>query len=111
MERSTSSTSQLIHLAWPVLVAQLAMMANAVIDTAMAGRLSAIALSPVGIAASIMATVLMSLISVLLALPPIIAHLYGAGRGAEVGREIYQSVWIRGRWWRWRSCCCASPAR
>ncbi len=53
--------------------------AHAVIDTAMAGRLSAIALSPVGIAASIMATVLMTLISVLLALPAIIAHLYCAG--------------------------------
>jgi len=84
MERSTSSTSQTIHLAWPVLIAQLPMMENAVIDTAMAGRLSAIALSPVGIAASIIATVLMTLISVLLALPPIIAHLYGAGRGADV---------------------------
>jgi len=94
MNRSTSPTSQLIHLAWPVLVAQLAWMANAVIDTAMAGRLSAIDLASVGIAASIMATVLMSLISVLLALPPIIAHLYGAGRGADVGREIHQSVWI-----------------
>ena len=69
-------------------------MANAVIDTAMAGRLSAIDLASVGIAAAIMATVLMSLISVLLALPPIIAQLYGAGRGAEVGREIHQSVWI-----------------
>jgi MATE family multidrug resistance protein len=41
-----------------------------------------------------MSTVLMTLISVLLALPPIIAHLYGAGRRAEVGREIHQSVWI-----------------
>ena len=94
MTRPASATSQLIHLAWPVLVAQLAMMANAVIDTAMAGRLSAIDLAAVGIAAAIMATVLMSLISVLLALPPIIAHLYGAGRHADVGREIHQSVWI-----------------
>ncbi len=94
MDRSTSHTSQLIHLAWPVLVAQLAIMANAVIDTAMSGRLSAVDLASVGIAASIMATVLMSLISVLLALPPIIAQLYGAGRRAEVGREIHQSVWI-----------------
>lgn len=94
MDRSSSSVSQLIHLAWPVLIAQLAMMANAVIDTAMAGRLSAIDLASVGIAASIMATVLMSLISVLLALPPIIAQLYGADRRAEVGREIHQSVWI-----------------
>jgi MATE family multidrug resistance protein len=94
MNRPASPTSQLIHLAWPVLVAQLAMMANAVIDTAMAGRLSAIDLASVGIAASIMSTVLMTLISVLLALPPIIAQLYGAGRRAEVGREIHQSVWI-----------------
>jgi MATE family multidrug resistance protein len=83
-----------MHLAWPVLIAQLAMMANAVIDTAMAGRLSAIDLASVGIAASITATVLMTLVSVLLALPPIIAHLYGAGRGADVGREIHQSVWV-----------------
>jgi MATE family multidrug resistance protein len=89
-----SSTSQLIHLAWPVLIAQLAFMANAVIDTAMAGRLSAIDLASVGIAAAITATVLMSLISVLLALPPVIAHLYGADRSADVGREIHQSVWI-----------------
>ena len=51
----------------------------------MAGRLSAIALSPVGIAAAIMATVLMTLVSVLLALPAIIAHLYGAGRAAQAG--------------------------
>jgi len=94
LEHSTSSTSKLIHLAWPVLVAQLAMMANAVIDTAMAGRLSAIDLASVGIAASIMSTVLMTLISVLLALPPIIAHLYGAGQRADVGPEIHQSVWI-----------------
>jgi ABC-type phosphate transport system permease subunit len=44
--------------------------AHAVIDTAMAGRLSAVNLAPVGISAAIMATVLMTLISVLLALPP-----------------------------------------
>ncbi len=94
MQPPASSTRELVHLAWPVLVAQLAMMANAVIDTAMAGRLSAIDLAAVGIAAAIMATVLMSLISVLLALPPIIAHLHGAGQHADIGREIHQSVWI-----------------
>lgn len=89
-----SSTRALLHLTWPVLIAQLAMMANAVIDTAMAGRLSAIDLAAVGIAASIAATVLMSLISVLLALPAIIAHLYGANLREQIGAEIHQSVWI-----------------
>lgn len=37
------------------------------------------------IAASIMSTVLMTLISVLIALPAIITHLYGAGRAAQAG--------------------------
>jgi MATE family multidrug resistance protein len=77
-----------------MLVAQLAMMANAVIDTAMAGRLTVIDLAAVGIASSIMATILMSLVSVLFALPPIIAHLHGADRQAEIGREIHQGVWV-----------------
>ncbi len=94
MQRPASSTRELLHLAWPMLVAQLAMMGNAVIDTAMAGRLTVIDLAAVGIAASIMATILMSLISVLLAVPPIIAHLYGAERRADIGREIHQGVWI-----------------
>jgi MATE family multidrug resistance protein len=89
-----STTLELARLAWPVLVAQLAMMANAVIDTAMAGRLSPVDLASVGIASSITATILMSLVSVLLALPPIIAHLHGAGKAQEIGREIHQSVWI-----------------
>jgi multidrug resistance protein, MATE family len=89
-----SSTRELLHLAWPMLIAQLAMMANAVIDTAMAGRLSVIDLAAVGIASSIMATILMSLVSVLFALPPIIAHLLGAGRPADIGREIHQGVWL-----------------
>ncbi len=94
MQSPASSTRELLNLAWPMLVAQLAVMGNAVIDTAMAGRLSAVDLAAVGIASSIMATVLMSLISVLLALPPIIAHLYGAGQRADIGREIQQGVWI-----------------
>lgn len=89
-----SSTRELTHLAWPILVAQLAVMSNAVIDTAMAGRLSAIDLAAVGIAAAIAVTILMSLISVLLALPPIIAHLHGAKRHTDIGREIHQGAWI-----------------
>lgn len=94
MNNAQSSTRALLRLTWPVLIAQLAMMANAVIDTAMAGHLTPIDLAAVGIAASIMATILMSLISVLLALPPIIAHLYGAGEYVAVGREIHQSIWV-----------------
>ena len=94
MDQTASPTRQIIRLAWPVLIAQLALMANSVIDTAMAGRLSAVDLAAVGIGASIMVTVVLALLSVLLALPPIIAQLYGAQRHAEIGPEIHQSVWI-----------------
>lgn len=94
MQTPVSSTRELVHLAWPMLIAQLAMLANAVIDTAMAGRLTVIDLAAVGIATTIMATILMSLVSVLLAVPPIIAQLYGAGQRADIGREIHQGIWI-----------------
>ena len=89
-----SPLSELLRLALPILIAQLALVANAALDTAMAGRLSAIDLAAVGIASSIMVTVLMSLLSVLLALPPLISHLHGAQRHDEVGHEIYQGFWV-----------------
>ncbi len=87
-------TGEILRLAWPVYIAQIAMMANGVIDTVMAGQLSAVDLAAVGVANSILVTIFMSLMGVLLALPPLVAHLHGAGRQAEVGREIHQSVWI-----------------
>lgn len=96
MTATPTPVRELLRLAWPVLVAQLAVMANGVIDTAMAGRLSAVDLAAVGVGASIQITVLISLMGVLLALPPLIAHLYGAGRHAEIGREVQQSAWVAG---------------
>src|SRR5512146_2133090 len=77
MSQQQSPVRELARLAWPVLVAQLAVVANGVFDTAMAGRLSAVDLAAVGIGSSVQATVLMSLMGVLLALPPSIAQLYG----------------------------------
>lgn len=85
---------QLFHLAWPVLVAQAAVMANGLIDTLMAGRISPADLAAVGIGASIYATVFVTAMGVLLALTPIVAHHYGAGRLAEIGGEVRQSAWL-----------------
>ncbi|HKB59937.1 MAG TPA: MATE family efflux transporter [Gallionellaceae bacterium] len=85
---------ELIRFAVPMLIAQLALMANAVIDTVMAGRITAVDLAAVGIGASVQVTVVVSLIAVLLALPPMVAHLHGAERHGEVGRELHQAVWI-----------------
>lgn len=85
---------QLFHFAWPVLIAQIAVMANGVIDTLMAGHLSALDLAAVGVGASIYATVFVSAMGVLLALTPVVAHHYGAGRYAEIGADVRQSAWL-----------------
>ncbi len=84
----------LFHFAWPVLIAQLAVMANGVIDTVMAGQLSAVDLAAVGIGAAIYVTVFVTVLGVLLAITPCVAQLYGAGRHADIGEEVRQSVWL-----------------
>jgi MATE family multidrug resistance protein len=89
-----SLVRELLRLGWPVLVAQLAVMANSVIDTIMAGRYATLDLAAVGIGSSIYFSVFVALMGVLLALTPIVAHLYGAGRHADIGEELRQSAWL-----------------
>jgi len=84
----------LFHFAWPVLIAQVAVMSNGVIDTVMAGRLSAVDLAAVGIGAAIYVTVFVTVMGVLLALTPSVSQLYGAGRHAGIGEEVRQSAWL-----------------
>jgi len=85
---------QIYELAWPVLIAQLAVMAYAVIDSAMAGRYATDDLAAVGIGASIYFSVFVALMGVLLAVTPTVAQLLGAGRHAEIGEQIRQAMWL-----------------
>ena len=82
------------HLAWPVLISQLAVMTNGLIDTVMAGRLGAVELAGVGVGAAITVTVFVTCSGVLLALPPLLAHLHGAGKPGAVGEQVRQSLWV-----------------
>src|SRR5215210_8630269 len=79
---------EIYRLAWPVLIAQLAVMAYAVIDTMMAGRFATEDLAAVGIGASIYFSVFVALMGVLLAVSPIVAQLLGAGRYDEIGEQV-----------------------
>ena len=94
MSKDASVLRSLLHLTWPVLVAQLAVMGNGVIDTVMAGRLSAVDLAAVGIGASIYITIFVTAMAVLLALTPTVAQLQGAGRHDDIGEEVRQSAWL-----------------
>ena len=89
---------KLVHdiyrLAWPVLIAQLAVMAYAVIDTMMAGRYSTDDLAAVGIGASIYVSLFVALMAVLLAVTPMVAHLHGAGHHEDIGEQVRQGMWL-----------------
>ncbi len=82
------------RLAWPVLVAQLAVIASGVLDTIMSGRYSAVDLAAVGIGASVYFSVFIGLLGVVQALSPIAAQLYGGKQYDRIGEETRQTVWI-----------------
>jgi multidrug resistance protein, MATE family len=89
-----NTTRELFRLGWPMFIGQLAVMGNGAIDTVMAGRYSTLDLAAVGIGASIYASVFVTMMGVLLALSPITAQLYGAGKYAEIGEEVRQTGWL-----------------
>ena len=89
-----STAKDILRLGWPVLIAQLATMANGVIDTVMAGHYSARALAVVGLGTSIYFSIFVSLMGVLLALSPTIAQHFGAGREDDITRDVRQGLWL-----------------
>jgi multidrug resistance protein, MATE family len=86
--------SDISSLAWPILLGQLAVIANGVIDTAMTARYSAADLAALAIGASVYISVFVSLNGTLQALSPIIGQLFGARRYAEIGAQLRQGAWL-----------------
>lgn len=83
-----------IRLAGPLIGGQLAVMGMAFIDTVMAGSLSPRALAAVAVGASTWSAVNLFLIGVLMALPPFVSQLDGAGRRAETAALARQGLWV-----------------
>ncbi|SNS98838.1 multidrug resistance protein, MATE family [Noviherbaspirillum humi] len=89
-----SPLSRIATLAWPILVGQLAVIANGVMDTAMTSRFSATDLAALSIGASVYVSIFVGLNGVLQALSPIIGQLYGARRFGDIGPEVKQGAWL-----------------
>ena len=81
-------------LAWPLLVGQLAVIANGVIDTAMTSRFSSTDLAALAVGASIYISAFVGLSGVLQAVSPIIGQLYGAREYDRIGFEVKQGIWL-----------------
>jgi multidrug resistance protein, MATE family len=85
-------TLAILRLAWPILIAQWAVMLNAVMDTVMAGKLHPEDLASVGLGASIYLSVNVGLMGVLMALMPEIARHHGAKRSDLIARDLKQGL-------------------
>ena len=89
-----TSTRAFVKLAWPLFIANLAVVGNGTIDTIMAGRLSATDLAAVAVGSSIYVSVYIGLMGVLQALSPIAGHHYGAQRWRAIGDDLQQALWL-----------------
>jgi multidrug resistance protein, MATE family len=85
---------RILGLAWPILIGQLAIIAFGVIDTAMAGRYSAVDLAALGLGSSIYISIYISLSGILAALQPIVGQLFGAREELAIGHAVRQALWL-----------------
>lgn len=85
---------QLVMLGAPILVAQLAQMANGVVDTVMAGHASAEDLAAVGIGSSVWMPLILMCMGTLSALQPLIARHRGAREWSQILPVTWQGLYI-----------------
>ena len=81
-------------LALPLALGQLAAMLMSVVDSILAGQHSLQSLAAVTVGSSIWTVALLICVGVLMAIPPSVAQLNGAGRRREIGPLWRQAVWI-----------------
>ena len=89
-----STLRRLTHLAWPVLVAQLATIGMMAIDTIVVGHAGTDNLAALAVGASIYVSLALALSGVVQALLPGIAHRLGRGDTAGAAHLIRQSFWL-----------------
>jgi multidrug resistance protein, MATE family len=88
------SVRQILPLAWPVLIGQLAVLAFSTIDTVMAARYGSLDLAALAVGGAAYISVFVGLMGVVLAVGPIVGQLFGAGKQVEAGAQLHQAVWL-----------------
>lgn len=81
------------QLAWPILIGQLANVGMSVVEVAMAGHASAHDLAGVALGVSIWNMVIITLMGVMMAVSPMVAHLVGAREFSQVPHVVRQALW------------------
>jgi MATE family multidrug resistance protein len=88
------SAARILALAWPMLIGQVAVIANGVLDTAMTARYSAADLAALSVGSAVYVTVFIGGMGVVMALGPVVGQMFGAGRLCDIGAEVKQGAWL-----------------
>lgn len=96
MQKYFVEARQLLALAIPVILAQVAQTAMGFVDTVMAGGYSATDMSAVAIGTSIWLPAILFGHGLLLALTPVVAQLNGSGRRERIAPQVRQGFWLAG---------------
>lgn len=94
IRRTLTEWRTLAILGGPILIAQVAQMANGVIDTVMAGHASAQDLAAVGIGSSLWMPLFLFFMGMLGALQPIISGYNGARQHSKIMPATWQGIYI-----------------
>jgi len=81
-------------LAMPIALGQLASMAMSVVDTLLAGRHGPLTLAAVALGSAVWSLAMLICIGLMMAIPPTVSQLNGAGNRSEIGPIWRQSLWL-----------------
>ncbi len=84
----------LLRLASPIILSQVAQVLMGLVDTVMAGQAGAREQAVVGLGVALWMPVFISLMNIVQALSPVIAHHFGAGDKAAVARDAREGLWL-----------------
>jgi MATE family multidrug resistance protein len=96
MQKYVIEARQLLALAIPVILAQVAQTSMGFVDTVMAGGYSATDMAAVAIGTSIWLPAILFGHGLLMALTPTVAQLNGSGRRERIAHQIRQGFWLAG---------------
>ena len=92
--RSIAEAGGILRLAGPLVFNNLALAGMSFADTVMAGRLGTIDLAAVAVGGSAWMLVFLTGLGTLMAVSPVVAHAYGAGRWQDAGVALRQALWL-----------------
>lgn len=94
MQKYLTEARQLLALAIPVILAQVAQTAMGFVDTIMAGSVSATDMAAVAVGTSIWLPAILFGHGLLLSLTPVVAQYNGSGRRDRVAWQVRQAYWL-----------------